>query len=787
MSFNHAFVLLAVCLALPVFGQPCDDWATTLPAPTHFPTLTGMDLLTVGDLLVVLGSQLRVCEWVDGEPIVVGNCETPSNRRRLRLVDGEVYLASGNSGLWRVDLADPYRPYCEPVLVEIGDVQDVTGFDGGLFVATRTSFFVLDSAGALVASADLAGFDGSVAAVASSGTTVLLNRYGKLQTIDLSAPQTPIIGNGLQCDPEHYYGDRLTGDIIVIGDRVYLTYSWDIWETGFHEDYLQCADISDPLNPEVLACRNLPSKALRLASTEGLLVVPTLNSVTFHGLDDLNPAAGVMVPEDLSNGVGLAIWHGRTVVVRDADGMWLLEVAPLDVIAPLVEHEVGYNAYAGGRFALAWWSRGGHFAEGEYHWTVFDQLDPTAPIAIEVGGGPLPVGVSRGQSIIAQQSNWAIVHSATNHSDEHDSWSIQSISAVNLAGERFLLGSASCDAVCSLGDDRVWVLLCDTWGDNRIKAYDLLGDEPSLLADVDTEEMGQLFARGDLLLVIRDNDIAIYDVSDPSAIEIVDVVDSGRLNPSPEILSDGDVILVPSQDGATAFSFTSDPTRPLAERGHVILPRSPSGWVKFGDLVAFSTRYEWGIFSIADLDAPAVLFLEPGFSATGFHWHDDHLYVGGYGSVYLFDVTDPSAPVWLGQSMPGGHTEGSLGARGDLLLDGYRVLPLDCGDQETGVAEDQHDQAPSFSVLLERPTPNPFNPRTSIGFDLSQLDDVRITVHDLRGRRVAILADARFPGGHHTLTWNGVDQRGRSLPSGTYLVRLQTDTVVRTTKAVLIR
>ena len=70
---------------------------------------------------------------------------------------------------------------------------------------------------------------------------------------------------------------------------------------------------------------------------------------------------------------------------------------------------------------------------------------------------------------------------------------------------------------------------------------------------------------------------------------------------------------------------------------------------------------------------------------------------------------------------------------------------------------------------LEPNFPNPFNPSTTIAFTLPAADRARLTVHDLRGRRVATLVDADLPPGPHTVTWRPVD-----LPSGAYLCRLAT-------------
>jgi hypothetical protein len=73
---------------------------------------------------------------------------------------------------------------------------------------------------------------------------------------------------------------------------------------------------------------------------------------------------------------------------------------------------------------------------------------------------------------------------------------------------------------------------------------------------------------------------------------------------------------------------------------------------------------------------------------------------------------------------------------------------------------------------LSSPAPNPANPGTTLRFTLDAPGHVRMTVHDLAGRRVAVLARGWWPAGEHRVRWDGRDERGRPAPSGGYLVRL---------------
>lgn len=68
-----------------------------------------------------------------------------------------------------------------------------------------------------------------------------------------------------------------------------------------------------------------------------------------------------------------------------------------------------------------------------------------------------------------------------------------------------------------------------------------------------------------------------------------------------------------------------------------------------------------------------------------------------------------------------------------------------------------------------RAAPNPFNPATTIQFKLGRAQRVRVSVFDLEGRRVALLADREFPAGPSSVAWNGAADDGHELSSGTYL------------------
>lgn len=86
-----------------------------------------------------------------------------------------------------------------------------------------------------------------------------------------------------------------------------------------------------------------------------------------------------------------------------------------------------------------------------------------------------------------------------------------------------------------------------------------------------------------------------------------------------------------------------------------------------------------------------------------------------------------------------------------------------------------------------RNAPNPFNPVTTISFDLPADCRVRLCVYDIRGQLVRRLLDADLPLGSHSAIWDGKDGSGRALASGTYLARLRAGSTVETLRMELLK
>jgi len=85
-------------------------------------------------------------------------------------------------------------------------------------------------------------------------------------------------------------------------------------------------------------------------------------------------------------------------------------------------------------------------------------------------------------------------------------------------------------------------------------------------------------------------------------------------------------------------------------------------------------------------------------------------------------------------------------------------------------------------------SPNPFNPRTTIAFELVRPELVRLRVFDMSGRLVkTLIHDEIYVAGRHETVWHGRDGRGRLCASGNYFYRLDTESLTETKRMVLLR
>ncbi|MEZ4387720.1 MAG: FlgD immunoglobulin-like domain containing protein [Candidatus Krumholzibacteriia bacterium] len=144
----------------------------------------------------------------------------------------------------------------------------------------------------------------------------------------------------------------------------------------------------------------------------------------------------------------------------------------------------------------------------------------------------------------------------------------------------------------------------------------------------------------------------------------------------------------------------------------------------------------------------------------------------------------------------GGGTTGSAGHTISLTIGQAAVgmvtgntYDLDIGFWTPGLGDPVPvlDEDLPGILSLDQNYPNPFNPMTMIRFSLPENAPVSLAVYNVRGERVRLLVDEVRPAGRHEVIWNGADDHGRSVSSGTYVARIVSSQGVQNRKMVLAR
>lgn len=124
----------------------------------------------------------------------------------------------------------------------------------------------------------------------------------------------------------------------------------------------------------------------------------------------------------------------------------------------------------------------------------------------------------------------------------------------------------------------------------------------------------------------------------------------------------------------------------------------------------------------------------------------------------------------------------------NLMLHEYASIAPDMGRYEYHPLLHVKNRGinPQTYLLLQN-FPNPFNPSTTISYDLQEQSEVSLTIYDISGREVAILKHQEQPAGHYQTQWSGVDELGNPVSNGVYFARLQAGLYSKTIKMVYLK
>jgi hypothetical protein len=151
--------------------------------------------------------------------------------------------------------------------------------------------------------------------------------------------------------------------------------------------------------------------------------------------------------------------------------------------------------------------------------------------------------------------------------------------------------------------------------------------------------------------------------------------------------------------------------------------------------------------------------------------------LGNLLGAFMLNGIAPDFSLLQFRSVPGGE-QGDGGTNGwidDYFLEGC----LASGTTQAGSVP--------FAAPRLTAHPNPFNPQTQVGVELSRAGHIAVTVHDLAGRQLRTLDAGWRESGHLELSWDGRDADGRAMGSGVYLLRVAGSAGEASRKLVLLK
>lgn len=244
--------------------------------------------------------------------------------------------------------------------------------------------------------------------------------------------------------------------------------------------------------------------------------------------------------------------------------------------------------------------------------------------------------------------------------------------------------------------------------------------------------------------------------------------------------------------GSIGIYSVSDPFQPqLVQRLYI-----PAGgyahnvWTNTSNTLMATTEETPGktvkFWDISDLNNISLLgeYLGGSSLAHNVFLLGHYAYISHYESgLKIVDISDPTSPVEAGfyDTYPQGEGPNFNGAWGTYpytengmifisdFTSGLTIVTFDT--QAVGITEPEQTVPGEFS--LEQNFPNPFNPSTSITYQLPKMTHIKLQVFNVLGQEIRTLVNTIQGAGRYEVTWNGRNTQGISVPAGIYIYRLQ--------------
>jgi len=100
---------------------------------------------------------------------------------------------------------------------------------------------------------------------------------------------------------------------------------------------------------------------------------------------------------------------------------------------------------------------------------------------------------------------------------------------------------------------------------------------------------------------------------------------------------------------------------------------------------------------------------------------------------------------------------------------------------------DNHKENIPNDFIVYNNYPNPFNPTTNINFEIKKPGNIQVNIYNELGQQIRELINQEFSVGFHKVAWDGKNEFGMSVSSGTYYARIINDGIAKSIKMILMK
>ncbi len=182
------------------------------------------------------------------------------------------------------------------------------------------------------------------------------------------------------------------------------------------------------------------------------------------------------------------------------------------------------------------------------------------------------------------------------------------------------------------------------------------------------------------------------------------------------------------------------------------------------------------------------LYITGSFYSYAIYFGDLSVITEGWSDIFIAKMDNSGNWIWVESAGSSGSDSGQnliSNSNGNVYLTGSFLNTAYFGDYEISSFDEQDIFVANLSencsienniIVIDNARitnyPNPFNPNTTIEFNILNHSNVELAIYNIKGQKIISLANNVFAKGSHFVVWNGLNESGDSVSSGIYLYKL---------------